>query len=123
MATFEPWDIVKVPFPYTDRPVRERRPALVVASNALEDRHGLLWVLMITSLANRGWPEDVVVSDPASSGLPAPSVVRTAKIATIEVRETQKIGTLPIADRAEVAHHLSEALAALTAAPPGLAPF
>ena len=26
MPTFEPWDIIKVPFPYTDRPVRQRRP-------------------------------------------------------------------------------------------------
>jgi hypothetical protein len=29
MAIFDLWDIVKVPFPYTDRPVRQRRPALV----------------------------------------------------------------------------------------------
>ncbi len=45
MATFEPWSIVKVPFPYTDRPVRQRRPALVVAAGELESAHGLLWVL------------------------------------------------------------------------------
>ena len=55
MPIFEAWDIVKVPFPYTGRPVRERRPALVVAAGDLRDRHGLLWVLMITSAENRGW--------------------------------------------------------------------
>jgi mRNA interferase MazF len=32
MPIFEVWDIVKVPFPYTDRPVRQRRPALVIAA-------------------------------------------------------------------------------------------
>jgi hypothetical protein len=34
MPIFEPWDIVRVPFPYTDRPVRQRRPALIVAAGA-----------------------------------------------------------------------------------------
>ena len=31
MATFNKGDVVKVPFPYTDRDVRQRRPALVVS--------------------------------------------------------------------------------------------
>jgi PemK-like, MazF-like toxin of type II toxin-antitoxin system len=54
MRTFEPWDIVKVPFPYTDRPVRQNRPALVIAADELQAAHGLLWLAMITSAANRG---------------------------------------------------------------------
>jgi mRNA interferase MazF len=33
---------IKVPFPYTDRPIHQRRPALVVAADGLEVRHGLL---------------------------------------------------------------------------------
>jgi len=41
-------------------------------------RHGLLWVLMITSAENRGWDGDVDVSDLEFSGLPVASVVRTA---------------------------------------------
>ena len=59
MAIFEVWDIVKVPFPYTDRPVRQRRPGLVVAAGEIETAHGLLWLVMITSAENRGWPGDV----------------------------------------------------------------
>jgi mRNA interferase MazF len=39
---------------------------------------------MITSAENRGWAGDVPVSDLALAGLPAPSVIRTAKIATID---------------------------------------
>ena len=35
MTDFEVWDVVKLPFPYTDRPIRQRRPALVVASGDL----------------------------------------------------------------------------------------
>ena len=69
------WDTVRVPFPYTDRPVRQRRPALVIALPGTEAQLHLLWVLMITSAANRGWPGDVTVSDLAITGLPAPSLV------------------------------------------------
>src|SRR5690348_4705999 len=99
MATFETWDIVKVPFPYTDRPVRQRRPALVIAAEELQTAHGLLWLAMITSAANRGWAGDVEVSDLRQAGLPAPSVVRPAKIATIEARDAERLGALPTADR------------------------
>ena len=114
MPIFDAWDIVKVPFPYTDRPVRERRPALVVTAGALQDRHALLWVLMITSAENRGWPGDVVISDPAAAGLPAPSVVRTAKIATIKTKEAERIGSLPLADRLVVGRHLGAAVRLVT---------
>jgi mRNA interferase MazF len=102
MPIFEPWDIIKVPFPYTDRPVRQRRPALVVAATALQAEHGLLWVLMITSAENRGWQGDVSISDLTHSGLSAESVVRTAKIATIEAKDAERIGRLPLIDRKAV---------------------
>jgi mRNA interferase MazF len=114
MADFRAWDVIKVPFPYTDRPVRQRRPALVIAADGIQKDHTLLWVLMITSAENRGWSGDVDVTDLAMAGLPARSVVRTAKIATIETREATCIGNLPVADRGKVAHHLRTALAPAT---------
>lgn len=105
MATCKPWDIVKVPFPYTDRAVRQSRPALVVSVNS-----HLLWVLMITSAENRGWPGDVEITDLTGTGLPAPSLVRTAKIATIDARDADVIGSLPQTFRAAVADRLRQAL-------------
>jgi mRNA interferase MazF len=110
MATFKPWDVVKVPFPYTDRPVLQRRPALVIAGGPIEAGHGLLWVLMITSAENRRWKNDVVVSDLRRAGLPAPSVVRCAKAATIEARHAERIGNLDSSDRSRVAGRLRRIL-------------
>jgi len=110
MPTFERWDVVKVPFPYADRPVRQRRPALVVAAGDIQTNHCLLWVLMITSAENRAWPEDVPIGDAAVAGLPAPSVVRTAKIAVIDCRDAERLGTLPISDRAAVEKYVAKHL-------------
>ena len=110
MPIFEAWDIVKIPFPYTDRPVRQSRPALVIAAGELEFAHGLLWLLMITSAANRGWPGDVAVSDLTAAGLPIPSIVRPAKIATIEARDAERLGRLPPSDREAVRRYLRDRL-------------
>jgi len=122
MPTFETWDIVRVPFPYVERPVRQRRPALVVAVRqrrpalvvAAGDLEGnneaLLWLAMITSAANRGWHGDVVISDLGEAGLPVASVVRPAKLATIEERDADRLGKLPLADRAAISRYLQNRL-------------
>lgn len=107
------WDVVRVPFPYTDRPVRQRRPALVVAMPDTGTNPGLVWVLMITSAQNRGWAGDVAITELASAGLPAPSLVRTEKIATIEVRDAEPIGRLGPAERRAVARKLRGSLGAV----------
>jgi mRNA interferase MazF len=93
MPDFEPWDIVKVAFPYTDRPARQRRPALVLAS-VPGGGAGLLWVLMITSSANRGWSGDIEIDCAPEAGLPVPSIVRTSKIATIDEAAAEPLGRL-----------------------------
>lgn len=97
MASFKQGDIVKVPFPYTDRATRQSRPALVVSAGALEEAHNLIWVLMITSAENRGWPGDVAVNNLVVAGLPAPSVIRGAKIATIDASDATKLGKISAA--------------------------
>ena len=104
------WDVVRVPFPYTDRPVRQRRPALMVAIPGLQAQLGVLWVLMITSAENRGWTGDVEVSDLLAAGLPVPSLVRTAKMATIDIGDAEWIGRLPEADRRKVTARLRQHL-------------
>jgi len=86
MASFEPGDVIKVPFPHKDRPTGQSRPALVVFAPALEEDHGLLWVVMITSAENRGWPGDVAVRELDMAVLPVASVVRTAKIGHLRKR-------------------------------------
>ena len=94
MAIFEQGDVVKVPFPYTDRSTRQSRPALVVSTGTLEEAHNLLWVVMITSAHNRSWPSDITVANLSGAGLPAPSVIRAAKLATIDATDATKLGQI-----------------------------
>lgn len=71
------FDVVVVPFPFTDRLATKKRPALVL-SNAenFGDRIGHSVLAMITSAKNPPWPLDVEISDLKAAGLPAPSKVR-----------------------------------------------
>jgi mRNA interferase MazF len=113
---FNVWDVIKVPFPYVDRPIRQRRPALVIAASDVLTRNRLLWVAMITSAENRGWDGDVEIPDFATAGLPSDSVVRAAKIACIDARDAERMGVLPKgAERRAVAAAMLQQLETLLA--------
>ena len=100
------FDIVVVPFPYADRLAEKRRPALVVSGARLAS-YGLVWVAMITSAENEHWPTDVTISDLDRAGLPAPSMVRPAKVACIEAaRIERRTGRLDKASARVVAQRL-----------------
>jgi len=105
------FDVVVVPFPYADRLAERRRPALVISNRKLAV-HGLIWLAMITSAENDPWPGDVVIADLRRAGLPAPSVVRPAKIACIEpTRIQRRAGRLDKASGRQVAARLRGFLA------------
>jgi mRNA interferase MazF len=105
------FDVVVVPFPYADRLAEKRRPALVISSARLAP-YGLVWVAMITSAENEPRPSDVTISDLDRAGLPAPSVVRPAKIACIEAaRIERRAGRLDKATARTVAQRLRGFLA------------
>jgi len=110
MANFEQGDVVKVPFRFTDRSTRQFRPALVVSSPDVESAHGLLWVVMITSSQNRAWAGDLPISGFMAAGLPAPSVIRIAKIATIEATQAERLGRVPKALRQKVLAGIASAV-------------
>ena len=113
MRTFERGDVIKVPFPYTDRATRQSRPAVVVSTAQLQDLHGLLWVVMITSAENRGWPDDVPVANLKLAGLPVPSLIRSTKIATIDVADASKLGRVSAAQVRRVTGKIRQRLGAV----------
>ena len=95
-------DVVRVPFPYTDRSTRQHRPALVVSEGEIGLNGSLLIVVMITSAENRSWPDDVPIADFDAAGLPVASIIRPCKLATIDVAHAEPLGRIPAALAGEV---------------------
>jgi len=94
MPDFEPGDVVRVPFPYTDRNTRQHRPALVVSQGGVGEEQALLWVVMITSAENRPWADDIPIPDLSLTGLPVPPDIRPVKIATAAERLVERLGSV-----------------------------
>jgi mRNA-degrading endonuclease toxin of MazEF toxin-antitoxin module len=106
IARFDAFDVVIVPFPSSDRLAEKRRPAVVISNRKLSTL-GLTWLAMITSADNPAWPGDIQISDPKVTGLPAPSIVRPAKIACIESsRILRRAGRLDRTTTRVVAQHV-----------------
>lgn len=114
MATSESlsqWDIVVLPFPYTDRLAEKRRPALIISKPWVVKDCGLLWVAMITSAGNEAWDSDIEIGNMIKAGLSAPSVIRPVKIATIDAdRVLRRLGKLGPNEKKAVKTALSKIL-------------
>ena len=86
IVIYERWQVVRVPFPFTDRVASKNRPALALSDAiAFNAPAGHVVLAMITSAANAPWPLDCAIQDLASAGLPAPSVMR-CKLFTLDAR-------------------------------------
>lgn len=81
---FAQGEVLVLPFPYSDKLAEKKRPAVVISRPSLERAHGFVWVAMITSDRGASRADDVPISNLTRSGLPAPSLVRPVKLATIE---------------------------------------
>ncbi len=108
--TFEPLDVVVVPFPFTDRRAAKRRPALVVSSAGFNEVHEQAVLAMITSTA-REWQSDVAIRDWREAGLNAPCKVRFKLFTLDRTLILRRLGALSKRDGAAVKHALRGFLA------------
>ncbi len=98
--TYKAYDVVRVPFPFTDRTATKNRPALVLSSETVFNTPaGHAVMAMITSESNAPWPLDCQITDLVSAGLPAASNVRF-KLFTLDHRLVRgTLGHLSVADQ------------------------
>ncbi len=97
--TLHAFDVVVVPFPFTDRQASKRRPALVLSNSAFNAsaQHSVL--AMITSADQSAWPGDHAIQDLTGAGLSTPCVVRL-KLFTLDHRLViRQCGVLGVADQ------------------------
>lgn len=108
--TFEPLDVVVVPFPFTDRATTKRRPALVVSSDGFNSAHRQTILAMITSVADN-WPSDVPLHHWREAGLKVPCKLRLKLFTLDSAVIARRIGTLASADCDAATRALGNALA------------
>lgn len=107
--TSDRWDVVAVPFPFSERPGSKRRPA-VVLSNRRFNRAGHSVLCMVTTKAEPAWPGDHRIGDLAGAGLPVPCIVRL-KLFTLDDRLIEKkLGCLGNSDRTALRDNLESVL-------------
>ena len=107
--TFEPFDVVVVPFPFTDRRAVKRRPALIVSSASFNEAHEQSVLTMITTTAV-AWPSDVVLRGWQEAGLNAPCKVRFKLFTLDHSLIVRRLGTLSKRDGAAVRDALNRIL-------------
>jgi mRNA interferase MazF len=80
IVTFKAFDVVVVPFPFTDRTTTKRRPALVLSDdNNFNNKIGHSVLAMITSAKNSSWPLDITITDLDCAGLNLENAVDIVK--------------------------------------------
>ena len=67
--TFKAFDVVAVPFPFTDRDAAKRRPALVISNESFNQQHNQIVLAMITTATENVWPSDVSLTNWQKAGL------------------------------------------------------
>ena len=101
--TFNQFDIVVVPFPFTDTSGSKKRPALVlsdaVAFNTFLSRSVMA---MITTTTHAPWALDVPITDLSNAGLKAASVVRMKLFTLDDALVLRQIGNLAEVDQTAV---------------------
>lgn len=106
--TYNTFDVVVVPFPFTDRATSKRRPALVLSDKTFNVATGQAVLAMITSAAHSDWPLDVPIVDLKKAGLPSASVVRMKLFTLDEQLIQRKAGVLVTSDRKAVSLAIRE---------------
>lgn len=105
--TFEPFDVVVVPFPFTDRLASKRRPA-VILSRPGTIAEGQAILAMVTSSTFESWASDVEVSERDVAGLTVPCRVRMKVFTLAEEQIVKRLGTLSPRDAQAVATSLRQ---------------
>ncbi len=107
--TCDPWEVVVVPFPFTERPGAKRRPA-VVLSNRGFNQNGHTILAMITTRAHPPWPGDLEIADLEASGLQVPCIIRL-KLFTLDNRlMLRRLGRLSEPDREAAGREVRQTL-------------
>src|SRR5262249_38077099 len=82
-VTYSRWDVVAVVFPFLEGDQAKHRPALIVSTERLHEKHELYWAVMITTAKAGVREEDIPIPNPEPAGLPDSCVIRVSRLTTL----------------------------------------
>ena len=80
---YKKWEIVLVPFPFTDLTTTKKRPALIISPNEYNDKFDVIIAFITSKLDLEYRIGDYNIQEWEKSNLPKPSMLRM-KFATID---------------------------------------
>lgn len=107
MQTYKQFDVVVVPFPFTDSQKTKKRPALVLSDTSIFKINRTI-LAMITSTAHSAWALDTDIKDLEAAGLKAPSKIRFKLFTLDNQLIIRKIGALSNYDRRVVTQRMKK---------------
>jgi mRNA interferase MazF len=110
LPTFEPFSVLRVPFPFTDCAVQRRRPALVISGPDFQRGSAHVLLAMITTARRSSWPLDWPIQDLAPTGLREACSVRLKLFSLDERLILGRLGRLAAGDRSGVRANLQRLL-------------
>jgi mRNA interferase MazF len=110
-VTYRAFDVVVVPFPFTDINASKRRPALVLSDEQkFNTPVGHSVMAMMTTAAHSSWSLDVPILDLPAAGLKTPSIVRMKLFTLDHALVLKHIGRLSAGDQSTVKRALHDLL-------------
>lgn len=109
----KPFDVVEVPFPFSDLPRAKRRKALVLSEHSFSEKNGCSVLTMITSATHSDWDLDMPIVDWDRAGLRKPCVVRLKVFTLDNGLIVERSGHLSDRDKRQVIEALRAALPAI----------
>lgn len=106
----EQFDVVVVPFPFSDLPKSKKRKALVISNKNFNKTNGSSVLLMITSATQSQWLFDVPVSGLSEAGLNKDCVVRMKSFTLDNWLLFERSGRLGAKDSTQVTEALKRTL-------------
>ena len=111
LPTSEAFQVVRVPFPFSDRLAVKRRPAVVLSKPGFQLGSGHLLLAMVTTADQSTWPLDWRIVNLKAAGLKQPCLIRM-KLFTLDERLLlEPLGKLAIVDQKGLASRLADLLA------------
>ncbi len=95
---YNKWDIILVPFPFTDLKTTKKRPALVISPNLYNKGPDIIIAFITSQLDGNKRLGDYLIKEWGDAKLPKPSMIRM-KFATIDQSiVVKKLGKLTAPD-------------------------